>query len=195
MKSRRYSGGPPGDDRPTKGVAGVFNPISRLPVWIQRTLGLTQDDLPNRLRVDLVQPVLDFGQQGWGFVDYIPIRFVVTGGPLVFLPQLDADVNFIRRLIYIQAVTDSAANPTLDIIERFPALGLVPAFVEMLITETVLGAAGVIASHADITQGVGITIPPGAQLGLDSNVLGPDTVTVDMLWARFPAGYPLPLGA
>ena len=196
-RSRWFQGGPPGDEPlgGARGQRGVFNPISRLPRWLQSALGLTTDEVAKRLRVDQVIASIEIGQQGWGYVDYLPVQTVlsIANGLVQIPPALDLDPTVIRRLVYMD-VSTTAANALFRLRLETPAAGLVLNRLVTVITETNLLPAPALASSFDITQGLPVVIPPSSRLALDSQqVFLAETVTVDMLWARFPAGFPLPV--
>ncbi len=198
MRGREwFPGGPPGDD-PSGGAGGsrgIFNPISRVPQWLRVALGLTADEVPKTLRVDQVLANIDIAQLGWGYVEYIPVQTVlsIANGLVQIPPALDLDNTVIRRLVAIDVSTDSV-TAFLRLRLETPALGLVLDTLFTVLTETSLIAAPALATTADITQGVAVVIPQVSRLALDAQgVVGAETVTIDALWARFPAGFPLPL--
>ena len=193
---RWYEGGPPGDEPlgGARGETGLFNPIAQLPQWMRAALRLTTNELPNRLQIDRVVAAIELGQQGWAYVRYFPVEATITvADPIIGAPALVPDATVIRRLVSVEAFTDALAA-TLELRGVTPALGL---FGDQLITAWTLTAlipTPAKATTADLTRGLAIVIPPGSFFDLASTgLVGAETITVHMLWAEFPAGFPLPL--
>lgn len=165
-----------------------LNLFSRRPGWLYKALGLTEPTTPHQLDVDMVRPVLDVFQAGWGLMSWsrLPSFSIPASTAAGSIDLLTADDELTRLVVALNITDNTAAGGEFNLSYRDEVIGTGCRISSWTSTGT--------PDQGNLVQDFGIDrfliVPPTFGLRLNHPATGVgESIVVAMARGECPAGF------